>query len=122
VPLGGGRSVVVTSVLNDPRNGDNLISVIGNIPGGRFVPAGAWIFALTGTTVINGRFDAWVDRNNRGFSAWQAPHLDATSMTLGVPSTARRPITVGAHNKAFPTPAITSFKRPRPDAGRLRQA
>jgi len=106
---GAGVTVTVTSVLNDPRNGDNLISIIITVPAGQTVPAGNWTIALGGTTVINGTFNAWVDRNNRGFSAWQAPFLQANQLTLGVPSTAKRAITVGAHDKTQPTPAITAF-------------
>jgi len=104
----GGVTVTVTSTLNDPRNGDNLISIIITVPGGGAIPVGNWTIALTGTAVINGSFNAWVDRNNRGFSAWQPPFRQETQMTLGVPSTARRPITVGNHNKTAPTPTIAA--------------
>jgi len=105
--LPNGVNVQVTSVLNDPRNGDNLISIIFIVPAGQTIPAGNTTIALTGTTVINGAFHAWVDRNNRGFSAFQAPFLQEGTLTLGVPATARRPITVGNHNKTAPTPAIS---------------
>jgi len=104
----GGVNVAVTSVANDPRNGDNLISIIINT-GGNAIPAGNWQIQLTGTTVVNGSFNAWVDRNNRFISAWQAPFLNEATMTLGVPSTCRRAITVGAHDKTQPTPAIAAF-------------
>jgi Subtilase family len=71
--------------------------------------------------VINGGFHAWVDRNNRGFSAFQAPLLQEGTLTLGVPATARRPLTVGNHNEAAPTPAIsgTSGRGPTRD-GRIK--
>lgn len=105
--LPNGVQVQVTSVLNDPRNGDNLISIILTVPAGQNIPAGNTTIALTGTTVINGAFQAWVDRNNRGFSAFQAPFLQEGTLTLGVPATARRPITVGNHNKTAPTPGIS---------------
>jgi subtilisin family serine protease len=105
--LPNGVNIQVTSVLNDPRNGDNLISIIFTVPGGQTIPAGNTTIALTGTTVVNGAFQAWVDRNNRGFSAFQAPFLQEGTVTLGVPATARRPITVGNHNKVAPTPAIS---------------
>ena len=105
--LPNGVNVQVTSVLNDPRNGDNLISIIFTVPGGQTIPTGNTTIALTGTTVINGAFQAWVDRNNRGFSAFQAPFLQEGTLTLGVPATARRPITVGNHNKTAPIPAIS---------------
>jgi hypothetical protein len=104
----GGVSVTVTSIANDPRNGDNFISLIITT-GGNQIPQGNWQIQLNGTNVINGAFNAWVDRNNRFLSAWQAPFLNDTLLTLGVPSTCRRAITVGAHNKTQPTPAIANF-------------
>lgn len=105
--LPNGVNVQVTSVLNDPRNADNLISIIFTVPGGQTIPVGNTTIALTGTAVINGSFQAWVDRNNRGLSAFQAPFLQEGTLTLGVPATARRPITVGNHDKTAPTPAIS---------------
>ncbi|MDQ3723872.1 MAG: S8 family serine peptidase, partial [Actinomycetota bacterium] len=109
VLVGGAVSVTVTSTVNDPRNGDNLISIIFTVLAGQSIPLGNWTIALTGTTVINGTFNAWVDRNNRFFSTWQAPFLQETRLTLGVPSTARRAITVGSHDKTMPTPTISGF-------------
>lgn len=119
--LPNGVQVQVTSVLNDPRNGDNLISIIFVVPGGQSIPLGNTTIALTGTTVINGAFQAWVDRNNRGLSAFQAPFLQEGTLTLGVPATARRPITVGSHDKVAPTPGIstTSGRGPSRD-GRIK--
>ena len=71
------------------------------------IPLGNWTITLNGTTVVNGSFNAWVDRNNRGFSGWQAPFLQENQLTLGVPSTARRPITVGNHMKTGPPPTVS---------------
>jgi subtilisin family serine protease len=99
-------NLAVTSIINDPRNGDNLISIIITLSGGQ-IPPGNTTIDLTGTTVINGNFQAWVDRNNRFISAFQAPFLQENTLTLGVPATARRPITVGNHDKAGPPPAIS---------------
>jgi hypothetical protein len=105
-------NVTVTSTAGDPRNGDNFISIIINT-GGNAIPQGNWQIQLTGANVINGAFDAWVDRNNRFLSAWQAPFLNENTLTLGVPSTCRRAITVGAHDKTQPTPAIANFSGAR---------
>lgn len=105
--LPNGVQVQVTSVLSDPRNGDNLISIIITVPAGQSIPLGNWNIALAGTTVINGNFQAWVDRNNRFLSVWQAPFLQENQLTLGVPATARRAITVGNHDKIAPTPNIS---------------
>ncbi len=120
--LPNGVTVTVTSSLHNPRNGDNVISVILAVPAGQSIPLGNTTIALAGTTVVNGNFQAWVDRNNRGLSAWQGPVLQANQLTLGVPATARRPITVGAHNKAAPpTPAsyLASGRGPTRD-GRIK--
>jgi subtilisin family serine protease len=106
VMLSNGVKVTVTSVLNDGRNGDNLISIIIEVPNGQYIPDGFWHFKLTGTTVINGIFHAWVDRNNRGIAEWQEPHVQKDALTLGVPSTARRAITVGNHTEDSEQPEI----------------
>lgn len=118
VTLPNGVQVQLTSLVNDPRNGDNLISIIITVPAGQNIPVGNWNITLNGTTVVNGSFNAWVDRNNRGFSAWQAPFLQENQLTLGVPSTARRPITVGNHMKTGPPPTISrsSGRGPTRDA------
>ena len=109
--VGGGVIAVLRSGLNDARNGDNVISMILDVPAGASL-AGSWTIALTGTTVINGRFHAWVDIYNDDTSAWQAPHADDTQLTLSQLATCRRAITVGNHTKAGPPPVI------RPNSGR----
>jgi subtilisin family serine protease len=107
--LPNGVQVQVTSVLNDPRNGDNAISIIFMVPAGQSIPLGNTTIALTGATVVNGAFHAWVDRNNRWLSNFRAPFRQEGTLTLGVPATARRAITVGNHNKAGPPPVIHSM-------------
>ncbi|WP_372623945.1 S8 family serine peptidase [Falsiroseomonas sp.] len=120
VQLGGGVEVSLDSRLNDPRNGDNCISIIIVVPPGGSVPAGDWTIALTGTSVVNGAFHAWVDRNNIGNAAWQPPFAAEGAMTLGVPATARLPITVGNHDRsASPQIANTSGRGPTRD-GRIK--
>lgn len=109
--LPGGVQVTVTSVVNDPRNGDNVISIVWTVPGMQ-VLTGDWSIALTGTTVINGHFECWLDRNNRDESEVRPPHLDETRMTLGVPGSGRRTIAVGNHRRTGPPPDI------RPTSGR----
>ncbi len=109
--LPSGVEVRVESVLNDASNNDNQIRIVIIVPAGQTVPIGNWTFALTGITVINGRFQAWVDRNNRSpagvaLATWQAPFLGEDTLTLGVPATGRRVITVGNHDKTTPAPNI----------------
>jgi hypothetical protein len=114
-----GIKVQVTSVLNDPRNGDNVISILFVVPNGQSIPAGNTTIRLAGTTVVNGAFHAWVDRNNRGRSRFTT-FLQEDTLTLGVPATARRAITVGNHDKVAP-PGIykTSGRGPSRD-GRVK--
>jgi hypothetical protein len=112
--------VQVVSTLNDPRNGDNAVTIFISLTNGAQIPPGNWLFGLTGTTVINGRFHAWVDRNNRGKSAWRPPHVQGDKLTLGVPATARRPITVGFHDKSIrPAADAASGRGPTRD-GRIK--
>jgi subtilisin family serine protease len=106
---GSGIIVSVNSVLIDPRNGDNLIyiNIIINTEG-QSIPVGNWTITLTGTAIINGSFQAWVDLNNRGKTSWQPPYFQEDHLTVGVPSTSRRAITVGNHDKITPTPTIAT--------------
>lgn len=94
-PLPSGEQITVSSILDDPRNHDNCIQIIITASNTHPIPDGNWNIAITGDTVINGRFRAWVDRNNRGHSDFQPPHLTADEMTLGDLGTTRRAITVG---------------------------
>jgi hypothetical protein len=104
----GSVQVTVTSTLNDARNGDNLISIVITVPAGQSI-TGIWTIDVTGTTVVNGRFEAWLDTSNRGLSGFQEPYLDETRLTLGFPATCRRAITVGNHDRnAPPPPKISS--------------
>jgi subtilisin family serine protease len=106
--LVGGVTVRITSSVNDPRNGDNALTILIVVPNGASIPLGDWEIELTGTTITNGAFHAWVDRNNRGKSKWLPPHLEETRRTIGVPATARLPITVGNHGPTALPPAIWS--------------
>jgi len=103
---GGAIQVTVDSKINDPRNGDNVISVTFIVNPGREIPIGDTTISLNGTTVINGAFHAWVDRNNRAQSGFNAPFLLEDETTMGVPATARRPLTVGNHLRVVNTAGI----------------
>jgi subtilisin family serine protease len=99
VAMTNGQNLTVDSRLNDPRNQDNVISIIINATVANPVPSGNWSIQLDGVTVLNGRFRMWVDRNNRFISSFVAPHLTTNEMTLGDISTTKRAITVGNHQK-----------------------
>ncbi|WP_244457805.1 S8 family serine peptidase [Roseomonas fluvialis] len=102
----GGVTVSITSAVNDPRNGDNVLTILIVVPDGASVPLGDWQILLTGTTITHGAFHGWVDRNNRGKSMWMPPHRQESRRTIGVPATARLPITVGNHGPTANPPAI----------------
>ncbi|APR79084.1 Ser-type protease [Minicystis rosea] len=104
-----GVRVQVSSVAPDPSNGDNCIRILLALTSASEIPSGDWTIALAGTGVLSGAFQAWVERFNRGRSAWKTPFVDDTQLTLGVPATAKRAITVGAHDKGSPTPVIAAF-------------
>jgi hypothetical protein len=105
--LPNGVIVKIDHTLNDARNGDNVIalSIINVNDTTRRIPAGNWTFQLNGTNVVNGAFEAWVDRNNRGHRKWSSPN--STANTIAVPATGLRVIAVGGHDGAGPPPTIT---------------
>jgi hypothetical protein len=111
--------VHVVSVVNDGRNGDNVISVVITVPDGQHVPLGDWIFTLTGDSVLNGSFHAWVDRNNRGLAKWES-HVREDSITLGAPATAAGPIAVGNHECSTPLQMVESSGRGPTRDGRIK--
>lgn len=107
----GGIEVIVTSVVGDARNGDNLIQILIFVGAGKNIPTGHWMIELDNGSGADVAFDAWIDRNNRGFATWAASsnrnipgprELGEQAVTLGVPSTAQGPITVGSHDKPSP--------------------
>lgn len=72
--------VSIYNVLSDPKNGDNRISIylspfLGEPVIG--VTAGSWRVRLTGKVIRNGRFNAWIERDDRKStrlrSQWRLP-------------------------------------------------
>ncbi|PWS34538.1 hypothetical protein DFH01_23630 [Falsiroseomonas bella] len=107
----GGISVRIASVLNDPRNGDNWISILLIVPPGQSIPLGNWQLTLQARSIVNGTFNVWVDRNNWGSQAklrWLSS-VKPDRLTLGVPATATLPITVGSHAKNAGPAQISDF-------------
>ena len=95
VILANGVTIVVDASLY-PNNNDHLIQVqITDVSLAAPIPVGEWILALDGTTIINGIFDAWVDRSNQFSATWEHPVFDEG--TISVPATGRRVISVGGH-------------------------
>lgn len=105
VQLASGVKVQIVHTLKDPRNGDNVISLfISDVDAAHTIQNGPWRFELTGTSVINGAFEAWVDINNRDKHWWDPP--TSAESTIAVPASGVRVIAVGAHDRTSPLPSI----------------
>ncbi len=89
------ESDVVALLANrqdDPNNHDNMIGVflMSGMPGGRY------IVRLTAVTVTNGKFHAWIERDNRRQSNFPEP-TDNTH-TIGSISCGKNVIAVGSYD------------------------
>lgn len=93
--LSNGNRVFVDSRTADPNNGDNRIFLTISPGTAATLEAGTWSFTLTGTTVVNGRFDAWIQRGPR-IAAFTAPH-ESSARTISTPGTAKKVITAASH-------------------------
>ena len=76
----------------DPNNGDNVIGVFL----GEDAARGVWTLRLTGRTIVNGAYHAWIERDDDGQSTFVAPH--DSSQTLGSISCGRESIVVGSYD------------------------
>lgn len=88
--------------LKDPNNGDNMIGVFLE----RGLPLGEWTIRLHGVSITNGRFDAWIERDDAGQSSFSPPQDN--SRTLGSISCGRETIVVGSYD-AHKTSVPLSF-------------
>lgn len=103
--------------LGDPNNSDNLIDIF--VYDG--APAGIWRVHLTGEHVVDGRFHAWIERDDPR-PDHRSELLDADPRgTLGTIATGRYTISVGALDPArgghasFSSRGPTRDGRQRPD-------
>lgn len=107
VTLANGVTVTVVSALNDPRNGDNRITMfIENVNTINKIQNGNWALTLTGATVINGSFASWLERNNRGTRTLVGATVN--TMSIATPATGLRVIGVGSHNDVAAIPVISA--------------
>lgn len=92
VKLGTNVVALLANRLNDPNNYDNMIGVflMSGMPGGRYV------VRLTGNSVSNGRFHAWIERDNSFQSSFAAPNDN--SHTIGSISCGKKVIAVGSYD------------------------
>jgi subtilisin family serine protease len=96
----GSRKGLMTVVnrLNDPNNKDNTINVFFE----RGVRDGIWTLRLRGDSVRDGRFHAWIERDERGQSKFVNPtdksYVVSNECTLSSIACGRKTIVVGSYN------------------------
>ncbi len=90
-----GNRVFVDSVVNHPNNGDNRIYLQFQNGTAGSIQSGTWTIRLTGVTVVNGGFHAWIERGNVVPQFTGALRNDA--VTISVPGTAREVITAASY-------------------------
>jgi subtilisin family serine protease len=108
VVIGTTVVALLANRLNDPNNHDNMIGVflVAGMPGGRY------IVRLTGEVVTNGKFHAWIERDNSFQSNFPAPN-DNTH-TIGSISCAKKVIAVGSYDANTSTKPISYFSSAGP--------
>jgi subtilisin family serine protease/predicted chitinase len=93
--------------VHEPNNLDNQIVVILDPQ----APAGAWEIALEAENVVDGRFDAWIERDAvcPGCQSRFHPDDDVPTSTIGTICNGFRTIAVGAYNAHTPERPIAPF-------------
>lgn len=98
----------VANRLDDPNNRDNMIGVFLEDT----MPSGSWTVRLHGATVVDGRFHAWIERDNRAPS-WFAPPHD-NGLTIGSISCGQQSIVVGSYDGHKASRPISFFSSAGP--------
>lgn len=113
----GQTLIFVAHRRRDPNNQDNVIGVFLETG----LPTGTWTMRLHGRTVTNGRYHAWIERDDDGQSSFVAPFDD--SRTLGSVSCGHETIVVGSYDAHKPTLPLSFFSSAgRGMAGRNRRS
>ena len=94
---------------HDPNNGANHVVAYLDPIG----LAGTWTVILEGRQVSNGRFDAWIERDDScpGCQARFPPETSSTAITIGSIASSHLPLVVGAvdgHDPARPPASFSS--------------
>jgi subtilisin family serine protease len=117
IPLGGGDTVTVETRRFSPLNGQTLLYVAVEPADGAPVTPGVWQLELSAVRARDGRFDAWIERDNTKH-AQQSFFVGADYdpvMTLGTPSTTRLGVTVANYDHHTDRIAPSSSRGPTRD-------
>ena len=98
----------VANRLADPNNGDNMIGVFLEDT----LPPGSWTVRLHGQVVNDGRFHAWIERDNGRPSRFAPPHDN--SLTIGSISCGQESIVVGSYDGHKSSRPISFFSSAGP--------
>jgi subtilisin family serine protease len=120
VPLGGQAPVLVAGRLvgrlynrrRDPNNGDNQVELF-LYP---WAPFGRWTVTLTATSISDGRFHAWLERDEacRNCQARFAATDVDQSCTTGTIANGHLPLVVGAYNAHASRRTLAAFSSAGP--------
>ena len=120
VRLGERSDILITSRVagrvyhrkHDPNDGDNHIVAYLDPIG----CAGNWTITLEARQVSNGRFHAWIERDDtcRGCQARFAPDDSNPSTTIGSIATSHLPLVVGAYDGHDPNRPVATFSSAGP--------
>ena len=118
--LAGGRLVGrIYHRRHDPNNGANHVVAYLDPIG----LAGTWTVILEGLQVSNGRFDAWIERDDScpGCQTRFPPETSSTAITIGSIASSHLPLVVGAvdgHDPARPPASFSSAGPSRDGRGK----
>ncbi|MGD6932214.1 MULTISPECIES: S8 family peptidase [Bacillus cereus group] len=110
----GNSLVFVANRRSDPNNGDNEIGIFLE----RGLPTGTWTVRLHGASVNNGKFHAWIERDDpnefqpNNQSKFASPNDN--SYTLGSISCGHNSIVVGSYDAHDPNTPLSYFSSAGP--------
>ena len=106
--LDGDVVVFVANRLNDPNNNDNMIGIF--LESG--LPTGTWTVRLHGTSIEDGSFHAWIERDNTTQSSFAPPNNN--THTIGSISCGQKSIVVGSYDAHKPSLPLSFFSSSGP--------
>ncbi|BCX09452.1 MAG: hypothetical protein KatS3mg066_3311 [Fischerella sp.] len=100
--------IFFTNRHSDPNNGDNVICVFMEPD----LPGGIWTLRLHGVHVINGKFHAWIEREDHSQTCFVPPH-DNTH-TLNTIACGYKSIVVGSYDNTKTNKPLSFFSSSGP--------
>jgi subtilisin family serine protease len=129
VPTAAGNHIDIRSDTDADDTGDTAATIILSRASADFIQPGTWLIRLRGAEIVDGRFDAWIERADRNIAGEQTRFVGALhdpSRTITIPGTAKSVITVGSfvtrpNSTSAPRGSISSFSSVGPNRYGLRK-